>query len=239
MRLELYSEQTLKSEAHQCCFFFFLSSLSLHYGNTLPLKASIRVSLIYCVRFMGNMILWHLQQSVQPTSVLSNHKSVPTWHSTCLVSAVSASVTSTFKLGVNADRSCVIHLKVHHNAGCRQLSGGAHSLIVQPSSVAHYVRVLCTAQIRGRIWRKCSGCLRLPVFHWFWFIKRQHFLRLSSARLTFVEVVFRGTSRQVEWKSFHSSQEVVLVIKEVQKNVCTVCVFSFFFSSWNWILNKE
>lgn len=65
-------------------------------------------------------------------------KSVPTWHSTCLVSVVSASVTSTFKLGVNADRSCVIHLKVHHNAGCRQLSGGAHSLIVQPSSVPHY-----------------------------------------------------------------------------------------------------
>lgn len=82
---------------------------------------------------MGNVILWHLLPSDRPISAHSIETSVPTRRSTCLVSAVRTQ-SSAFRLSAmsKAQRSC------YSPRVCGQLSGGAHSHIVQSSNVPHY-----------------------------------------------------------------------------------------------------
>lgn len=99
------------------------------------------------------------------------------------------------------------------------------AVLFSPSSVPHYVVFYVQHKLGSRIWRKHIGCLSLPVFHWFWFIKRQHFLRLSSARTHFCKGGFsrKSTSRV---KNLYSSPEVLLDIKEGQKKkMCVPFVF--------------
>lgn len=123
---------TIRTNARGWSLFFqSVTTLQPHISIKLP---SISSGQIYCVGFMGNMILWHLLQSGQPISAPSIQTSVPTWRSTCLVSVVSTLSTKCLKLN-----RAVIHLEVQRSAVCGQLSGGAHSLIVQPSNVPHYV----------------------------------------------------------------------------------------------------
>lgn len=110
------------------------SSLSPHCSHTFPLNFHPSVAVRYIVLDLWAIWSCDICCKVGSPSQLPAFRPVFQHGAARLVSVVSTLSTKCLKLN-----RAVIHLEVQRSAVCGQLSGGAHSLIVQPSNVPHYV----------------------------------------------------------------------------------------------------